>query len=133
MVGDTSIKAVAKDDVTHKLILKVKKFQIFSAKSFGTVEEKPPGRVDCPPPPQYHLIGLNKSSYIMPNTGCAITTIQFFRQAVQSFSLGIKDTVYSNLQPCTLMIISIKRTFWRRKTIREVRKPFTFFRLCKLA
>ena len=27
--------------MTHKLILKVKKFQLHSAKRFGTVEEKP--------------------------------------------------------------------------------------------
>ena len=29
--------------MTHKLILKVRKFQLSSAKRFGTVEEKPPG------------------------------------------------------------------------------------------
>ena len=29
--------------MTHNLILKVKKFQLSSAKRFGTVEEKPPG------------------------------------------------------------------------------------------
>ena len=29
--------------MTHKLILKVKKFQLSGAKRFGTVEEKPPG------------------------------------------------------------------------------------------
>ena len=29
--------------ITHKLILKGKKFQFFTAKHFGTVKEKPPG------------------------------------------------------------------------------------------
>ena len=29
--------------MTHKLILKVNKFQLSSAKHFSTVEEKPPG------------------------------------------------------------------------------------------
>ena len=37
--------------MTHKLILKVKKFQLFSAKRFGTVEETPPGEVDHTPIP----------------------------------------------------------------------------------
>ena len=37
--------------MTHKLILKVKKFQLSSAKGFGTMDEKPPG--DSNPP--YHL------------------------------------------------------------------------------
>ena len=40
--------------MTHKLILKVKKFQLSGAKRFGTVEGKPPRRVDSTPPP-YHL------------------------------------------------------------------------------
>ena len=29
--------------MTHKLILKVKMFQLFIAKRFGTMQEKPPG------------------------------------------------------------------------------------------
>ena len=37
--------------MTHKLILKVKTFQLSGAKRFGTVEEKPPGGVDPPPIP----------------------------------------------------------------------------------
>ena len=41
--------------MTHKLILKVKKFQLSGAKQFGTVEENLQG-VDSIPP--YHL-GLN--------------------------------------------------------------------------
>ena len=39
--------------MTHKLILKVKKFQLSGAKRFGTVEEKPPG--GWIPIPPYHL------------------------------------------------------------------------------
>ena len=38
--------------MTHKLILKVKKFQLSGAKRSGTVEEKPPGGGIHPP---YHL------------------------------------------------------------------------------
>ena len=37
--------------VTHKLILKVEKFQLSSAKGFGTVDEKPSGGEFQPPPP----------------------------------------------------------------------------------
>ena len=37
--------------MTHKLILKVKKFQLSGAKCFGTVEEKPAGGWIPPPPP----------------------------------------------------------------------------------
>ena len=37
--------------MTHKLILKVKKFQLSSTKRFGTIEETPQGRWI----PQYHL------------------------------------------------------------------------------
>ena len=36
--------------MTHKLILKVKQFQLSSAKRFGTVEEKPPGGGSTPTP-----------------------------------------------------------------------------------
>ena len=37
--------------MTHKLIFKVKKFQLSIAKRFGTVEEKPPGGGFHPSPP----------------------------------------------------------------------------------
>ena len=37
--------------MTHKLILKVKKVQLFSAECFGTVEEKPSEGGSTPPPP----------------------------------------------------------------------------------
>ena len=37
--------------MTHKLILKVKMFQLCHAKRFGTAEEKPPGGCNPPPPP----------------------------------------------------------------------------------
>ena len=40
--------------MTHKLILKVQKFQLSSAKRLGAVEEKPPGGW-IPPPSQYHF------------------------------------------------------------------------------
>ena len=36
--------------MTHKLILKFKKFQLSSANRFDTVEETPPGRVDSTTP-----------------------------------------------------------------------------------
>ena len=43
--------------MTHKLILKVKTFQLSSAKRFGTVEENLQGGAFHPPPPPdiYHL------------------------------------------------------------------------------
>ena len=36
--------------MTHTVILKVKKFQVSSAKHFGTVEKKPPGGDEFHPP-----------------------------------------------------------------------------------
>ena len=57
--------------MTHKLILKVKKFQLSSAKRFGTVEEKPPERVNFTPPPNY--LGLN------------------IREVIRSYNLGDKS------------------------------------------
>ena len=41
MVDDTSTKASGNND--PKLVTKVKKFQLSSVKSFGTVDEKSPG------------------------------------------------------------------------------------------
>ena len=43
--------------MTHKLILKVKMFQLCSAKRFGTAGGKPPGGCN-PPPPQIPLTHL---------------------------------------------------------------------------
>ena len=45
--------------MTHKLILKVKKFQLSSAKCFGTVKEKLQGVDSTPPPP--NTINLNRN------------------------------------------------------------------------
>ena len=46
--------------MTHKFILKVKTFQLSSAKRDGTVEENPP-EGGFQPPPKYHL-GLGQGT-----------------------------------------------------------------------
>ena len=42
--------------MNHKIILKVTKLQLFSAKCFGTAEEKSPGGDFHQPPPPPHTI-----------------------------------------------------------------------------
>ena len=60
--------------MVHKLILKIKKFQLSGAKCFGTVEEKPPAGwtplLPPPPPPPIpfrvkddHLTKLSHPAY----------------------------------------------------------------------
>ena len=93
--------------MTHKLILKVKKFQLCSAKSFGTVQENLHG-MDLPPPPPPPPIPFRVKLTECRNVNCFQRIFELELKRLSRFHIKIRRQV-NCVQP------SLWRAAWKPK------------------